>query len=115
MSCSHARAWPSADHEEGWYCPECLQGVNLASESSESKPAAVVSTYEGEPGNSKPETQEKSSESTDVSVTFGKSWQKVYRYYSHGRYYFKFMWGQGDRILGQRHIPGGNVQNQLAQ
>jgi hypothetical protein len=44
-----------------------------------------------------------------------KSWAIVALYESHGSAYFRLMWGRGHRILGQRHIPGGNAASELAR
>lgn len=59
--------------------------------------------------------EQQNGQKADGSVTFGKSWARVYVYTSHRIPYFKYMWGRGDAVLGQRHIPGGRCCSALAQ
>lgn len=39
----------------------------------------------------------------------------VFPYPSHGRRYWRFQWGEGGCVLGQKHIPGGACDNPMAK
>ena len=39
----------------------------------------------------------------------------VFPYPSHGKRYWRFQWGEGARVLGQKHIPGGDCANPTAK
>ena len=41
-------------------------------------------------------------------------WQKVYEYDSQGRSYYRYMWGDGHAVYGQKYIPGGNTRSAVA-
>lgn len=43
-----------------------------------------------------------------------KKWWSVNQYPSHNCLYYRFAWGEGSKTLGQRHIPGGCVQEPQA-
>lgn len=38
-------------------------------------------------------------------------WMDIFEYPSHGKRYYRLMWGLGSKVLGSRHIPGGAVGN----
>lgn len=41
-------------------------------------------------------------------------WVGVFPYPSHGKRYWRLMWGQSSKVVGQRHIPGGACGNPRA-
>lgn len=45
----------------------------------------------------------------------GTAWAMVVAYPSHGRRYYRYMAGLGDRIHVQRHIPGGACGTAVAE
>lgn len=45
----------------------------------------------------------------------GTAWAMVTAYPSHGRRYYRFMAGLGDRVEVQRHIPGGACGTPVAE
>lgn len=45
----------------------------------------------------------------------GTAWAMVVAYPSHGKRYYRYMAGRGDRIDIQRHIPGGACGSTVAE
>ncbi|MEO0487950.1 MAG: hypothetical protein AAFZ49_00150 [Cyanobacteria bacterium J06659_2] len=49
------------------------------------------------------------------TITGASEWMGVFPYPSHGKRYWRFQWGEGARVLGQKHIPGGACDNPTAK
>lgn len=94
--CLHLRAWPSLDHRDGWYCPDCHKGCTgpLAGQGQTTPPKTSAT-------NEKPM----------VAETF----HRVDEYRSHGVYYLRYLVIEEGRLKSWHHIPGGQSHTSLVQ
>lgn len=50
-----------------------------------------------------------------IPTETGTAWAMVVAYPSHGRRYYRYMAGLGDKVEVQRHIPGGACGTPIAE
>jgi len=51
---------------------------------------------------------------TQKTIDGYSEWMGVWAYHSHGRRYWRLLWGKGRRSLGQMHVPGGACGSAIA-
>lgn len=49
------------------------------------------------------------------SLAGNSEWFGLFVYPSHGRRYYRLQWGEGAKVLGQLHVRGGQVGNELVE
>ncbi|EKU98489.1 hypothetical protein Lepto7375DRAFT_7778 [Leptolyngbya sp. PCC 7375] len=52
---------------------------------------------------------------SQASLAGNAKWFGLYKYPSHGNYYYRLQWGVGRKVLGQLHVRGGAVGNELVE